>query len=126
MVLLAAVLVGFDVGGSWDRLVGRERPPQIRSLAVLPLENFSHDPDQEYFADGMTDALITDLAQISALRVISRTSVMRYKRTQKAVPEIATDLHVDAIVEGSVERAGDRVRITAQLIRGDNDQHLWA
>jgi len=126
MVLLAAVLVGFDVGGSWDRLVGRERPPQIRSLAVLPLENLSRDPDQEYFADGMTDAVITDLAKIGALRVISRPSVMRYKRTQRSVPEIAKDLNVDAIVEGSIERSGDRVRITAQLIRAATEQHLWA
>jgi len=126
MVLLAAILVGFDVGGSWERLVGRGRPPQIRSLAVLPLENLSRDPDQEYFADGMTDAVITDLAKIGALRVISRPSVMRYKRTQRSVAEIAKDLNVDAIVEGSIERSGDRVRITAQLIRAATEQHLWA
>src|SRR5207248_3131108 len=84
------------------------------------------DPEQEYFADGVTDALITDLAKISALRVVSRTSVMRYKRTQKSLPEIAKELDVDAIVEGAVNRAGDRVRITAQLVRAANDQHLWA
>ena len=126
VVLLAAILLGFNVGGSWDRLVGRGRPTKIRSLAVLPLENLSRDPDQEYFADGMTDAVITDLAKIGALRVISRPSVMRYKRTQRSVPEIAKDLNVDAIVEGSIERSGDRVRITAQLIRAATEQHLWA
>lgn len=126
VVLLAAILFGFNVGGSWDRLVGRGRPSKIRSIAVLPLENLSRDPDQEYFADGMTDAVITDLAKIGALRVISRPSVMRYKRTQRSVPEIAKDLNVDAIVEGSIERSGDRVRITAQLIRAATEQHLWA
>jgi eukaryotic-like serine/threonine-protein kinase len=126
VVLLAAILVGLDVGGSRDRLIGWGRPPQIRSLAVLPLENLSRDPDQEYFADGMTDAVITDLAKIGALRVISRTSVMRYKRTQKSVPEIAKELNVDAIMEGSIERSGSRVRLTAQLIRAATEQHLWA
>jgi FimV-like protein len=98
----------------------------IRSLAVLPLENLSGDPSQDYFADGMTDELITDLAQIRALRVISRTSVVTYKRTRKPLPEIARELNVDAIVEGSVVRSGDRVRITAQLIHAPADQHLWA
>ena len=126
VVLLAAILLGLNVGGSRDRLVGRGRPAKIRSIAVLPLENLSRDPDQEYFADGMTDAVITDLAKIGALRVISRPSVMRYKRTQRSVPEIAKDLNVDAIVEGSIERSGDRVRITAQLIRAATEQHLWA
>ena len=99
---------------------------QIRSLAVLPLENFSRDPDQEYFADGMTEALITDLSKISALQVISRTSVMQYKGSKKPLPTIAKELRVDAVLEGSVEKAGDRVRITAQLIEADNDKHLWA
>jgi len=126
MVLLAAILIGFNAGGSRDLLLGRARAPQIRSLAVLPLENLSRDPEQEYFADGMTDAVITDLAKISALRVISRTSVMRYKRTQKSVPEIAKELNVDAVMEGSIERSGNRVRITAQLIRAATEQHLWA
>jgi len=125
-VLLAAILVGLNVAGSRNRLLGRPHGPQIRSLAVLPLENLSRDPDQEYFADGMTDAVITDLAKISALRVISRTSVMRYKRSQTPIPEIAKELNVDAIVEGSIERSGDRVRISAQLIQADTDQHLWA
>jgi len=98
----------------------------IRSLAVLPLANLSHDSEQEYFADGMTEALITDLAKISALKVISRTSAMRYKNTDKPLPEIARELKVDALVEGSVLRAGDQVRITAQLIYGATDEHLWA
>ncbi len=100
--------------------------PRIRSIAVLPLQNLSGDPSQEYFTDGMTDELITDLAKINALRVISRTSVMRYKRTKKSLPEIARELNVDGIVEGSVMRSGNRVRITAQLLQASTDQHLWA
>src|SRR5882724_7882745 len=101
-------------------------PPAIRSLAVLPLENLSSDPSQEYFADGMTDQLITDLGQISALRVISRTSVMQYKGVRRPLPQIARELNVDAIVEGSVERVGDRVRISAQLIHAPTDRHVWS
>ncbi len=100
--------------------------PRLRSIAVLPLENLSGDPSQEYFADGMTDELITDLAKVGALRVISRTSVMRYKGTKKSLPEIARELNVDGIVEGSVLRSGNRVRITAQLLHAPTDQHLWA
>jgi len=125
-LLVAAILVGFNVGGFRDRLIGSVQAPPIRSLAVLPLENLSRDPEQEYFADGMTDAVITDLAKIGALRVISRTSVMRYKRSQKSVPEIARELNVDAVMEGSIERSGNNVRITAQLIQAATDQHLWA
>src|ERR1700677_2883379 len=98
----------------------------IRSLAVLPLENLSGDASQNYFADGMTDELITDLAQISALRVISRTSVMVYKGARKPLPQIARELNVDAVVEGTVLRSGDRVRITAQLIEASTDKHLWS
>ena len=99
----------------------------IRSIAVLPLDNFSGDPNQEYFADGMTDELTTDLATISALRVISRGSVMQYKGAHRPpTPEIAKALNVDAVVEGSVVRIGDRVRITAQLIDAPADKHLWA
>src|SRR5580658_1198731 len=100
--------------------------PSVRSIAVLPLANFSGDPAQEYFVDGMTDELITDLAKIGALRVISRTSVMRYKGTKKGLAEIARELNVDGIVEGSVMRSGQRVRITAQLLYGPTDKHLWA
>jgi TolB-like protein/DNA-binding winged helix-turn-helix (wHTH) protein/Tfp pilus assembly protein PilF len=102
------------------------RPPAIRSLAVLPLENLSGDAGQNYFADGMTDELITDLAQISALRVISRTSVMVYKGARKPLPQIARELNVNAVVEGTVLRAGDRVRITAQLIDASTDKHIWS
>ena len=101
-------------------------PAGIRSLAVLPLENLSGDASQNYFADGMTDELITDLAQISALRVISRTSVMAYKEARKPLPQIARELNVDAIVEGTVLRSGDQVRITAQLIEASTDKHLWS
>jgi serine/threonine protein kinase/tetratricopeptide (TPR) repeat protein len=99
---------------------------RIESIAVLPLENLSRHPDQEYFADGMTEALITNLAQIRALRVVSRTSVMQYKGARKPLPEIARALQVDAVVEGSVARFGDRVRVTAQLIESATDRHLWA
>jgi serine/threonine protein kinase len=99
---------------------------RIRSIGVLPLENLSRDPDEDYFADGMTEALITDLAKIGALRVTSRTSMMRYKGTAKPLQEIAAELNVDALVEGSVLRASNRVRITAQLIQAANDEHLWA
>src|ERR1700739_4073430 len=98
----------------------------IQSLAVLPLQDLSGSADQEYFADGMTDELITDLAQIRALRVISRTSVMGYKGARKPLPEIARELNVDAVVEGTVLRSGDQVRITAQLIQAPADKHLWA
>jgi TolB-like protein/DNA-binding winged helix-turn-helix (wHTH) protein/Flp pilus assembly protein TadD len=104
----------------------RREPTAIRSLAVLPLENLSGDASQNYFSDGMTDELITDLAQISALRVISRTSVMVYKGARKPLPQIARELHVDAVVEGTVLRAGDQVRITAQLIDASTDKHLWS
>jgi TolB-like protein len=98
----------------------------IRSLAILPLENLSGDPAQEYFVDGMTDELTTRLSQIGALRVISRTSMMRYKATKKTIPEIARELNVDVVLEGSVLRFGDRVRISTQLIQAANDRHLWA
>jgi TolB-like protein/DNA-binding winged helix-turn-helix (wHTH) protein/Flp pilus assembly protein TadD len=102
------------------------RSAAIRSLAVLPLENLSGDAAQSYFSDGMTDELITDLAQISALRVISRTSVMTYKGAHKTLPQIARELNVDAVVEGTVLRAGDQVRITAQLIDASTDKHIWS
>jgi TolB-like protein/Tfp pilus assembly protein PilF len=112
--------------GTRHRAFGTRNLTPIRSLAVLPLENLSGDPSQEYFADGMTDALITDLAQIRALRVISRTSVMQYKGARKPLPEIARELKVDAVLEGSVVRSNGQVRIDAQLIQAANDQHLWA
>jgi TolB-like protein/DNA-binding winged helix-turn-helix (wHTH) protein/Flp pilus assembly protein TadD len=99
---------------------------QIHSVAVLPLQNLSGDPTQDYLADGLTEALVTDLAQIHALRVISRTSVMTYKGTKKKLPDIARELNVDAVVEGSLTRAGDRVQVFAQLIDAPKDAHLWA
>ncbi len=127
VVMLAAV-IALNVGGWRDRLLGRAgaNAPEIHSLAVLPLENLSGDPQQEYFAEGMTEELTTDLAKISALRVISRISAMQYKATKKSLPQIAKELNVDAVIEGSVERSGDRVRITAQLIDAMTDRHLWA
>jgi TolB-like protein/tetratricopeptide (TPR) repeat protein len=126
-VATVLLLVAFNAGGLRERLLGRSSATlEIRSLAVLPLENLSGDPTQEYFADGMTDELITNLAQISVLKVISRTSAMRYKGTKKSLSEIAQELHVDAVVGGSVMRVGDRVRITAQLIEAPTDRHLWA
>ena len=100
--------------------------PVIRSIAVLPLENLSGDVTQEFFADGMTDELITMLAKHKSLRVISRTSVMQYKKTKKSLPEIARELSVDGIVEGSISRLQDKVRVTAQLVYGPTDTHLWA
>ena len=123
---LLFVFLGANIGGLRARLVAKNDAPQIHSLAVLPLQNLSADTAQEYFSEGLTDALITDLAQISSLKVISRTSIMHYKQTDKSLPEIARELNVDGIVEGTVQRSGDRVRITAQLIYGPSDKHLWA
>ena len=110
------------------RFVGNlgARAGRIESLAVLPLENLSHDPEQEYFAEGMTEALITTLAKIGALRVTSRTTAMHYKGVHRPLREIAQELHVDGVVEGTVLRSGDRVRISAQLVDGHTDTHLWA
>jgi serine/threonine protein kinase len=119
LVALAVLWLGRLQGPAAD-----ER--EITSLAVLPLRDLSGDPTQEYFAEGMTEALITDLSKISGLKVISRTSVMRYKETEKSMPEIARELTVDALIEGSVLRSGDQVRITTQLIDGRTDEHLWA
>ncbi len=126
VVVLAVLLLALNVGELRDRLLGRTAAPRIESLAVLPLANLSGDPEQEYFADGMTEELIATLGKLSELRVISRTSVMRYKKTDKSMPQIAKELNVDAVIEGSVLRAGDRVRITTQLIQGSTDRHLWA
>jgi TolB-like protein/DNA-binding winged helix-turn-helix (wHTH) protein/Flp pilus assembly protein TadD len=121
-----AVATYLDVGGLKRRLTGGATPGRIESIAVLPLDNLSGDPEQDYFADAMTEALIADLAKISALKIISRTSAMRYKGSDKPLPDIARELGVDAIIEGSALRVGDRVRITAQLIEAATDQHLWA
>jgi TolB-like protein/DNA-binding winged helix-turn-helix (wHTH) protein len=125
VIALAIVLSLLTLAVWLFRSRGRA-PMGIRSLAVLPLENLSGDASQGYFADGMTDELITDLSQISALRVISRTSVMVYKGARKPLPQIARELNVDAVVEGTVLRSGDHVRITAQLIDASTDKHLWS
>jgi TolB-like protein/DNA-binding winged helix-turn-helix (wHTH) protein/Flp pilus assembly protein TadD len=123
---IALLLVSASALVTWRLHSGIAPSPMIRSLAVLPLANLSGDPSQDYFSDGMTDELITELGQISDLRVISRSSVMTYKTTRKSLPEIARELNVDGVVEGTVLRAGDRVRITAQLIEASSDRHLWA
>ncbi len=125
IVALACVL-SLSILSVWLFRSRGHAPAGIRSLAVLPLENLSGDASQNYFADGMTDELITDLAQISALRVISRTSVMAYKGARRPLPQIARELNVDAVVEGTVLRSGDQVRITAQLIEASTDKHLWS
>ena len=121
-----AVALTINYRGLRGRLAGRASSPRITSLAVLPLENLTGDPQQEYFADGMTEELITNLGKLKSIRVISRTSVMRYKKTDKPLPQIANELNVDAVIEGAVLRAGNSVRITAQLIYGPSDKHLWA
>jgi TolB-like protein/Flp pilus assembly protein TadD len=123
--VVLVIVLGLDIGGARQWLRRRSNPP-IRSLAVLPLENLSGDPQQDYFAEGMTEELIARLAQLQNVRVISRTSVMQYKGTKKRLPEIASELQVDAVVEGSVTRAGQHVRITAELLDAKRDQHLWA
>jgi|SRR5215469_7003804 len=128
-ILLSLIVV---TAGAWllvwhrRELLVKLDPPAIYSLAVLPLENLSADPAQDYFADGMTDELITHLGQIASLRVISRTSVMQYRGAHKSLPQIARELKVDAIVEGTVVRSGQQLRITAQLIQAASDKHLWA
>jgi TolB-like protein/DNA-binding winged helix-turn-helix (wHTH) protein/Flp pilus assembly protein TadD len=127
LLSVVAVLVGLNVGGVRSKLFGKPvSATHIDSIAVLPLKNLSDDREQDYFADGMTEALITDLGKVSALRVISRTSVMRYKDTKKPLPEIARELQVDALVEGTVARSGDRLRITANLIQASPERHIWA
>src|SRR5579863_3085589 len=126
VILCALLLLGLAAWGARRYVHAKAAVQPIRSIAVLPLANLSGDPSEEFFADGMTDQLITDLAQIGSLRVISRTSVMQYKGAKKSLPEIARELNVDAIVEGSVVRSGPRVRVTAQLVQARSDQHLWA
>jgi len=123
LAVIAAVAVAVAVWSWWGR---PSAAGPITSIAVLPLENLGGDPEQVYFVDGMHEAIITNLNRLSALKVISRTSAMRYKDTDKLMPEIARELNVDALVEGSVLKAGDRVRITAQLIHGASDEHLWS
>jgi serine/threonine protein kinase/Tfp pilus assembly protein PilF len=121
LILIIVVGIGYFLMNQFQKTTR-----VIDSLAVLPLENLSGDPDQEYFSDGMTEALITELSRIKALKVISRTSVMQFKNSRKSLPEIAGQLNVAAVVEGSILKAGDKVRITAQLIDAESDRHLWA
>lgn len=123
----AALAIGvFVFAWLWVRQAPRAAPPRIASLAVLPLENLSGDSRQEYFADGMTEELITELGKVPGLRVISRTSVMRYKRTAKPAPQIGRELNVDALIEGTVTQSAGRVRLTANLLHASSDRHLWA
>jgi TolB-like protein/DNA-binding winged helix-turn-helix (wHTH) protein/Tfp pilus assembly protein PilF len=126
MVLATGIVIGAGITGARKWAANRNPTPQIAALAVIPLENLSRDPEQQYFADGLTDALITDLAKMGPLRVTSRTSVMQYLGTKKSIKEIGRELNVDAVVEGTVTRAGNRVRVTAQLIQVSTDMHLWA
>ena len=123
---MTAVSFGLSLQGWHGRLLGGRAKPNIQALAVLPLANLSGDPEEEYFADGMTEALITELGRISSPRVISRQSVMRYKNTKKGLPEIARELNVDAVLEGTVERFGDRVRVTVRLDQVAPESQLWA
>jgi TolB-like protein/DNA-binding winged helix-turn-helix (wHTH) protein/Tfp pilus assembly protein PilF len=123
---VATLSLWFNADKLRGRIFAKSRSLEIRSIAVLPLENLSRDPGQDYFSDGVTEALTTDLAQISALRVTSRTSAMHFKGSRETLPDIGRQLNVEAIVEGSVTRSGDQVRITAQLIDAKGDQHLWA
>jgi serine/threonine protein kinase/Tfp pilus assembly protein PilF len=126
LVALLGVALGPNLRGLWDQLSSRAGPAPIESIAVLPLRNLSGDPEQEYFADGMTEALITNLAKVSALKVIAPHSAMRYKGTELSSAEIARELGVDAVVEGSALRVGESVRIMAQLIDPQTEQALWA
>ena len=126
LVLAAALIGALGLSRVRERLLGQPHSHRIDSLAVLPLADLSGNPDQDFFADGMTEALITDLGKVSALRVISRTSVVQYKGTKKTLPEIARELNVDALVEGTVLRSGNRLRITANLVQASPERHLWA
>ena len=126
LLIVALMVVGVIVYRGFIRKAHPAVSPPITSIAVLPFQNLSNDSTQDYFVDGMTDALIGDLAKISALRVISRTSSMHFKGSNKSLPQIAAELNVDAVVEGTVQRSGDRVHVRAQLIRAASDSHLWA
>jgi serine/threonine protein kinase/TolB-like protein/Tfp pilus assembly protein PilF len=121
-VVILVSIIAFKLGGPPEKHEGKP----IKAIVVLPFENLSGDPEQEYFVDGMTDALSAELGKIKALRVISRTSAMQYKDTDKVIPEIVKELGVDAVIEGSVLKAGNDVRVTAQLVDGRTDTHLWS
>jgi TolB-like protein/DNA-binding winged helix-turn-helix (wHTH) protein len=126
LAAVAVLLFASNADKLRNRIFAKSRSLEIRSIAVLPLQNLSSDPNQDYFSDGITDALTTELAQIGTLRVISRTSAEHFKGTRETLPEIGRKLNVEAIVEGSVTRSENRVRITAQLIEAPSDRHLWA
>ena len=126
LFLIAGLVFGLNVGGLRSRLFAKHQTSSIHSIAVIPLANLSGDPAQDYFADGMTDELITMLARNTSLRVISRTSAMQYKGVKRPVRDIARELSVDGILEGSVERSGNRVHMTVQLIYAPSDTHIWA
>jgi TolB-like protein/DNA-binding winged helix-turn-helix (wHTH) protein/Tfp pilus assembly protein PilF len=126
VILLALTIVSFSFRGLRHLLFTRASIPPLQSVVVLPFVNLTGDAEQDYFADGMTEALTTELGKTNVFRVISRTSAMQYKQTRKSIPDIARDLNVDGVVEGSVQRASDRVSITAQLIYAPTDRHVWA
>jgi TolB-like protein len=128
LVLLAAAVVpgGLNVRGLRERIRPQESKPNIQALAVLPLANLSGDPEQESFADGMTEALITELGKVSSARVISRQSVIQYKDSKKPLQQVARELNVDAVLEGAVDRSGERVRVTIHLSRASPEKQLWA
>jgi len=124
-IALVGVVFVLDLGGIRSRLIGRASPPQVQTLAVLPFENLSGDPNQEYFADGLSDTITTELGKISSISVKSHTSAMKYKKTSKSLPQIAEELNTEAIIEGSVQRFGERVKIMAKLIHAAEDRQLW-
>src|SRR2546427_910391 len=125
-LVMLGVGLALNVGGVRDRLLGRPMAGEITSIAVLPLKNLSGDPQQDYFVDGMTEALITELGKISSLQVLSYQSVIGYRQTTRPLPQIARELKVDALLEGAVLRSGDKVRITANLVQAVPERHLWA
>ncbi len=125
MTAFVLLVLGLNLGGWRNRLLGRSTPESIRSIAVLPLQNLTGDPGQDYLVDGMHEELIAELGSISALHVISRTTMMKYKQTKMSLPDIARELNVDAVLEGSVRRSETQVWITAQLIHASVDRHLW-
>jgi len=126
LIVAAALVLGLNLRGWRDRLFTRHTNPPVQALAVLPLANLSGDPEQEYFADGMTEALITEVGKVGKPRVISRQSIMQYKGSKKSLQQIGRELNVDAVLEGAVERSGDRVRVSVQLERVSPESQVWA
>jgi len=125
-VVLVAVLLSLNIGGLRNRLLGGASSPQIKSVAVLPLDDLSGTPDQDHFAEGMMDELIANFSEIGAIKCISRTSVLQYKGTQKTIPQIAKELKVDGVIEATVQKGDNQVRISVRLIHGDTDQQIWS